>query len=233
MGLDVYINYPNDIGSAKSKQYPDHGCDLTYLRSSYNEGGFNSVVGKLIDKDLYYIFGLRFDDIHNMPGYVPYNEDTGEGGEWYPTTEHLLTCKKRAEEVVAELKAISRPLKCFDVSVGNIIKGGDEPTCDATEAIQRVYQEFAKYDEQVEKFKKGEQKYGPFGSYSSANGHFYLDHPVEIIAAIPGKNVLQMPCVHMVYEAKDIEYYVQMAEIVVEMIQTMIDNPGASVSWSG
>lgn len=226
MGLDVYVSYPDLAGEQKSDKYPEHMCNKSYLRSSYNEGGFNSVVGKLIGKDLYHIFGLDWGGIEDAPGYVPWNEETEEGGHWIPTPEHLVKCKERAEEVVAELAAIERPLATMHVT--------SYPEADpltAEQAIELTYKKLAERKAAIEKDGDKAKFWG--GSYSSREGFFCLDDPLAIIAIVTGKDVLGSPCVHVVHDNKGFDHYTQMAEIVVEMIDTMLVHPGASVVWSG
>src|SRR5690349_4187817 len=88
MGLDIYLYDGNrnlhfnedengkvpdkwwegDRSKAKSQKYPEHYCERTYLRSSYNGSGFDRVVGNLIDKDFYYIFGEKISSgLANQP----------------------------------------------------------------------------------------------------------------------------------------------------------------------
>lgn len=231
MGLDVYVTYPDVDGDLKSEKYPEHMCNRSYLRSSYNEGGFNSVVGKLIGKELYYIFGMAFDGASQMPGYVEYDEETGEGGWWVPTPEQLQGCRERALEVVAELGAILRPLRCFDQPIYPF--NDNIKPLSATEAIQYVYDQITKQQESYDKLTDEQKASGMWGgAFSNGQGHFFLDEPIKIVATVQGQNVLGAPCVHVVYE-DDITYYIQTAEIVVEMIDTMLANPGARMSWSG
>jgi len=42
-----------------SEKYPDHMFKIGYMRSSYNSGGFNSVVKKIVGHDLYWLFGVE------------------------------------------------------------------------------------------------------------------------------------------------------------------------------
>ena len=232
MGLDVYVTYPDVDEDIKSEKHPDHMCNRSYLRSSYNDSGYNSVVGKLIGKELYYIFGVHFDGVHEMEGYVPYDEKTETGGWWVPTPEHLEKCRERAVEVLTELSAIARPLRCFDVSFYEFTE--HVKPLKSHEAIQYVYDAIAKQEERDANLTEEQRASGMFsaGSYSTGQGYFHLGTPVTVVAHVVGINALGTPCIHVVYE-DDISYYIQTTEIVVEMIDTMLANPGASMSWSG
>lgn len=225
MGLDVYISYPDPLMDEKSDKHPDHLCTKAYLRSSYNDGGFNSVVRRLLNKDWYWVFGIEFGGIEAAPGYVPYDEETDMGGEWIPTNFYLEGCRRRAEQLVEEMKAVERPLRCTDVTAYD-----NAPPKTAEEAIALVSEKLAERKRLMAEDPKKHEMWG--GSYSSADGLFSLDNPMPVIALVNGKNVLGMPCVHVVYEATDFNWYIQAAEITVELIETMIDNPGASISWS-
>lgn len=90
MGLDIYLyNGEEQCEEVPSEKYSDHTCNKAYLRSSYNDSGFNSVVNNLIGKDLYYIFNpIESDD----SWIAPYSKD------------HLSMALSRAEEVYNELK---------------------------------------------------------------------------------------------------------------------------------
>jgi hypothetical protein len=69
MGLDIYlrdINNPHD--DVPSDSHPEHFWKRTYLRSSYNEGGFNRVVSRLCDgRDLYWVFGGLAESYESRP----------------------------------------------------------------------------------------------------------------------------------------------------------------------
>jgi hypothetical protein len=53
-----------------SDTYPEHMFKIGYMRSSYNSGGFNSVVSKLVGHDLYWLFGVEgVDEYHVRPDW--------------------------------------------------------------------------------------------------------------------------------------------------------------------
>jgi hypothetical protein len=98
MGLDIYLSDGpmSDDGplpaEVKSDKYPNHLCGKTYLRSSYNDSGFNRVVGNLIGKDLFWVFGQQGED------------------DMQPTQEDLADMEKRAMQLIAELRG-AEPLR--------------------------------------------------------------------------------------------------------------------------
>jgi len=42
-----------------SEKYPEHMFKIGYMRSSYNSGGFNSVVREIVGHDLYWLFAVK------------------------------------------------------------------------------------------------------------------------------------------------------------------------------
>lgn len=75
-----------------SKLYPDHYFKIGYFRSSYNSGGINQVLGKLMDKDLYYIFN-------------PPEEEYAFKPNWQNT---LKICNYMIEELKALLQRLGK-----------------------------------------------------------------------------------------------------------------------------
>ncbi len=72
------------------------------------------------------------------------------------------------------------------------------------------------------------------GAYMCREGNFYLDG-FKIIGAIPGVQFNQ-PCVHLVYEDEEFDWYIQAAEIVIETIDWVLAQPDREkyrLHWSG
>lgn len=144
----IYREWRETYGSdKKSPNFPDHLCGVRYLRSSYNDGGFNTVVGNLLDKDLYWVFfeDGQGPDSETLPGYVPHMDAEVEGfdpnhpeidqygsygGYWAPPPETLQACRERAVQLVSELEAAPN-LRCFSVSADPIYthasRANDDP----------------------------------------------------------------------------------------------------------
>jgi len=104
MGLDVYIE--NADTDAKSTLYPSNICTPTYLRSSYNEGGFNSAVPRFLKDEnttLYHIFEpiLGSED-------EEYEHRVTDPGK-------VMLVQDRARDVARRLRALTNPLTTISV----------------------------------------------------------------------------------------------------------------------
>lgn len=177
-----------------SAKYPGHMFKIGYLRSSYNSGGFNSVVHNLTDMSLYEVFN--------------------PGDEYYVRPD-WFKAQSQAETLLYRL-VNAQPYRATTVSFfGN-------PSHDAKQALE----EFLKTKEN--------QKDHVFRNFSNSTGHFYFD-PLEVEAIIPGVDALNSPCVHLIYKAAN-EWYIQAAEIVLEMIEWVLAQPDQEkyvLHWSG
>lgn len=176
MGLDIYLYDGKNNIEEKSDKHPEHYCNKGYLRSSYNSGGFNSVVGSMIGKDLYYIF----DPIENE-----YNEEN-EDSSWYVEypKEHLEEALKRAKEVIYEIKN-APPYIVQTVMATDLY--GDKPT-----PIQNIddYQALQIFN-LVRNGEKVTFKYE------------ILENEILCYAFIPGVTETNNPCVHVIYKGED------------------------------
>ncbi len=71
MGLDVWLtNHSKTVDEVRSNAHPEHVFKKTYLRSSYNESGFNAVVSNSVGMGLYHVFGLSGDPEEDGNGIV-------------------------------------------------------------------------------------------------------------------------------------------------------------------
>ena len=70
MGMDAFGTHPSrekiEMDSAK---YPTHLFKIGYFRSSYNEGGFDSVMGRIGLPNLYELFGTAPDSEDGAPDW--------------------------------------------------------------------------------------------------------------------------------------------------------------------
>jgi len=93
MGLDIYLEWPGmteEEKEARHTGFKNSGA-CGYLRSSYNEGGFNNWAKTYIqDKDFYYIFN-------------PLND----GEDWMPLPEEWDSMMIRANEALELAKKAS------------------------------------------------------------------------------------------------------------------------------
>lgn len=196
MGLDIYLK-----GGTKTKSVtnPEHLCTPSYLRSSYNDAGFNQVVESLIGESLYSIF---------CPPDGEYN--------WSPTDDELRAAHARALNVAQRLRG-ARGLRA--VEIGDYFGDTVKSSAQALALVEKALAE-------------SEAKQGiPMRSYSSRDGHFYLDG-LEIVAAIPGRGVLGGRATYLVYKA-DLTWYVETALITAEFCEHALEIPKRRITWSG
>lgn len=197
-----------------SRQYPDHLFNRRYLRSSYNDGGFNRAVPDYVgaEHDLYWIFEPMK------------REWDGDAGELNSLDVRLLRlCRARAEQVIAELKACD-PLRVMTVDANAF---APPPTTSAEGALTWAREQLATKH--------------PIGDswWSNLTGEFFGNTGPKLVAACPGKGPFGQPGVHLVYrsEQASLDSYIQSAEIVCEFIDEaikLIERDGsARLSWSG
>lgn len=217
MGLDIYLYDGDESVDELSEKHPEHICNKGYLRSSYNESGFNNFVGNLIGMDLYTVF-------------EPLGEPD-ENGELHPISSRLLSCRLNALKLLNELKAADSV--CVD-SIPAAPPKGTQPKAQtgAKDAINFYREEVKKMrDSQKEAAEKGLSPDMRFGNYSNSVGYFFLATPEIVRGAIGGVDVLNRPCVHLICEA-DKTFYVEMAEILVEFIDRAMQCDMARIVWS-
>lgn len=235
MGLDIYLYEREDAErrmeddkvawkaafertQAKSPNFPDHLCGPRYLRSSYNDGGFNHTVHNLIGSDLYSIFA-----------HATLTED--EEGLIAITKEHLQATRERAREVKAKIIG-ARWLRCTSVSA-NILRPDLNGIPNEGQAIAAAAEAMTKF-EQAKSGEKSGEDHLIGGSYWNALGHFSIDEPLEVVAMIPGRDSLG-PAVHVVYKTRDDDkqWYVQMCDIIVEFCDEALAMRDPCILWSG
>lgn len=199
--MDAYIEDPSD-------KYPEHGWNKGYLRSSYNDGGYNRVVGNLISKDLYYVFAPVLDA----------NDDSYQ---LRPTKEQLKECLERAQETLKELK-VARPLGILSVHKNPFVDIMKDKPDEITkeDVINLVNKEYEKHSN------------SQFGSYSNAKGDFFLNEPLKVVALIPGREELfNRDAVFAVYET-DLKYYLEASEVLIEFIEKALTLEVPIIHWS-
>lgn len=202
-----------------SERYPDHLFNRRYLRSSYNNSGFEGAVPDMVGKQhgLYWVF------------------ETVRGSEEYETalTEAsvpaLEEAKARALQVAEELRTCD-PLRTYSSSchIGPAEHMWSEPPTE-----DRV---LAWYRQEKE---ENAERYAD-GGYSNAKGNvFGFAQGMEVLAATVGCDVLGRPAAVLVFRlGKEAhESYVQSAEIVAEFCEEAIElirkDGSCLMHWSG
>lgn len=216
MGLDIYLTWPERVTKdpdyvsrdehMDSKKHPDHLFKRDYLRSSYNDSGFNSAVGALIGDDLYSIFapvGANLDEY-----------------DLRPTDKQLLECRKNAIRTLNKLRKAPALGATFERAVSLRPQDG---------IIVNDEQAIATY---LKETNRDKDPFGEGGGWSNAKGVFYPTEPLEVHAIMPGKGILGDTGVWIVYK-KDLDWYIQACEIVVEFIEEALSHPERTMTWSG
>jgi len=233
---DSYIadRIPADIRAAADNAQPfepvskvdtEHINTPTYLRSSYNESGFDSVVPRRLN-DEYATYegifgGIAWKDADGNP------TDEGYPGGFLNKDDipALRVVQGRALEVAKRLEDADP----YDVTFVGANPFADKSTLpkSATEALQV-------FRDQAEKTKGKDAPY----NYSTSSGHFFEQEALTIVAAIPGAEHFREQGVYLVFERdKDDDFYFKAALIAAEFAQAtmnLIERDGeAYVSWSG
>jgi len=212
---------PNE--GVPSQEFPDHICNRRYLRSSYNEAGFNRAVPNflgVVDRDnedergtFYWIF-------------APLRRDwRGQHDDRLRTVDipALGQCENRALEIEAELRKCD-PLRVTTVSP-NIFMA--IPTTSADEALA-AYRAL-----------RDERGGLSDDDHFSTRGMEVFGTGLPVLAAMPGRATLGETGVHLIYRAADesLEHYAQAAKIAAEFCAEaimLIQRDGScEMSWSG
>jgi len=195
-----------------SKKYPEHLFKIGYFRSSYNNGGFNTVMGNFIGKDLYYIF---------------------ETPEEYTFSPDWKMAKARAKDMLKELKTKIKENGAYQISElrhNDIIVERKEEVNNKEEALKKFLEIKKKH-----KLNKG------FNNFSNYFGEFYLEEPLKVSGIINGfgSNFLSggtKPVQYLIYEDDEgLNWYVQALEIVIETISWVLSKKDPEkyyLNWS-
>lgn len=199
-----------------SQRHPDHLFNRRYLRSSYNESGFNSAVVEITaaDHGLYWIFEPLGRDW-----------DGDEGNLGRADLDALRECRSRAEQVATELREAEAPVRATDV---HAMFGPQD----------HLWSKPPTKDEALEWYREQRQQPSSFPSYSCAKGAVFGDG-LEIVAATVGRDILGTPAAILIYrlDKETVESYAQSAEITAEFCDeaiALIERDGSCrMSWSG
>jgi hypothetical protein len=202
-----------------SERHPEHLFNRRYLRSSYNNGGFNHAVPEML--------GTAKNDYPDERGslywiFKPMGRewDGDDGNLTAADIDKLRECKARAQEIAADLTKCDR-LRVTTINP-NLFASAPQHTDDEALAMYRA-----------------ELPLHGDGWYSKGPDLNVFGDGLVVLAAIPGKASFGPPGVHLIYRASDdaFESYVQSAEIVAEFCDEAIAlierDGGARISWSG
>jgi hypothetical protein len=190
----------------KSDLHPDHYWNKGYLRSSYNGGGFNTVVDNLIGHDLNWVFEplMKGDDYRIVA-----------------TKTGLRECRERAVQLRDHLateegfQVVSEAANPFLVT----------PPALRDDAAMKLFKA-----ERVRKATQDKSEFDDSG-YQTINGSFFLNHPLEVFAAIPGRDALGTPAIHLICKM-DLTFYREASDILIEFIDRALACKRPILHWS-
>lgn len=213
MGLDIYL-YDGNKGfdpMEPSTRFPEHISGKTYLRSSYNDSGFDRVSERL--------YGVTLDDIFDAEKNGYFDEDNMDENGCVPM-KNLDIALEKAKNLAYKFDNEECPL--FVITITNTDRYGVNDSA----AIDRV----------KEAMRNREKNKVSFDCYSNNKGWFFLGNESldNVRGIIPGVCVLGRPAIHIVYEPDQevFEFYQQMAHIVVEFIEFAMTLEEPKVFWS-
>lgn len=214
--LPRYVGYDR----VPSEVNPEHLFDRRYLRSSYNDGGFNHAVPQLLKTSGEKEYPHERGSLYWIFEPMGREWDGDDGALTADDIPKLRECRDRALLVADELAGSDR-LRVMTISP-NIFSGPSSVSDDEALAMYRAELPL----------------HGDWGFYSKGELNVF-GKGLTVLAAIPGKATFDVPGVHLVYRGGDegFDSYLQSAQIVVEFCDeaiTLIERDGgARISWSG
>jgi hypothetical protein len=221
-----------------SMQFPEHHCNRTYLRSSYNSGGFNNAASELLDDPAFDGFYTIFAPVAKINGESK-DHDSMLNGEWgWVDARHIDALKEAAKiaRAAAEKIRSTTPYRVASESAVPHLGAADHmwstpPSSD--QALAWFREEQKKFDE-----RDPNNVFGDSG-YSTAKGTHFGKGGLTVLGVVPGIGILGEPCLHMILAPsdEDREYYAQVADIAAEFAMQAIEfieaDGAAYISWSG
>jgi len=211
---DMKINELETEIQLKSKKHPDF--ELNYIRSSYNSGGTNHVLGDAIGKDLYWIFNRKRESE-------------------YEFSPNWKESKKRCEQALKEFKkVIEKTGGCYAMDVESHGFLSDAGPNDVLETYSKhLIREGTRINKNTA---------AGFGAYSCKEGQFFLNKPLRVRAIIPGKGLgltdkggfSNRDTMYLVVENESkFDWYIEQLEVISEMCDWVLEQKGDFVlHWS-
>lgn len=209
LGLGEYGQHPARVEiNIPSPTHPDGMFTIGYFRSSYNEGGMESVLEAQGIGGLHYIFG-----------------NDGHEYEFIPDWEASLV---RARESLVKTAALQVSGEVF----GATFVDGFTNVDSQAQALEVFKAQWATHKPKGEPDPNG----WDMTSYSCYDGNFWM-RGFEVFGAISGRNILGTRGTWLIFK-RDLQWYVDALEVVVETIQYVLDNPLPEgqfyyFNWSG
>lgn len=214
LGLDEYGGC-EDIETIENDHpdYPKHMFKIGYLRSSYNDGGINSVLRRMGVPDLYEIFGVGDDHPYHL---VP---------DW---SASLNRCNEAIQKYKVAKASPIGAYDCFDEAHNPFMSMDGLPESD--EEALKVFDEELKRRSETKRSNQMDW-------YSNGKGQFRFPS-IAVSALIPGKKYGR-PTIYVIYKPKKekggVDWYLQALEITRDMIHFVLDQPDIDtyrLAWS-
>lgn len=217
----LITQYDFTSGDAKSEINPEHLFNRRYLRSSYNEGGFNSVANNFGGHDLYWIFEPLNVNFEDWNGWL----DSGE-------IEALKECRERALQVAEEIAGWDRIMV---TEFRGPLLGSQDHLWDKLPTQEQVL-EWGR-----EELTKERNDAFSSGGYSSGKGTVFPEgfeiHAITLGA--PQFSFDGLPVAYGIYRASDetFKFYEEAARITAEFCDEAISlikrDEAVMMNWSG
>lgn len=189
-----------------SAKYPEHMFKIGYLRSSYNEGGVDAVVGNATGRQLSWIF---------------------DAGNKYKFQPNWKQAKKRCAEVLTAFSKFAKesPYQVTDCAYNEFMGDPQSHKIDSEEKALAAFLETEK-----------RERSGDGGSFSNRDGHFFLKEPLPVVGLISGVQKRffveqRLPCAYIIYRSTDLKWYEEALEITIEMIEWVLNQEDQDKYW--
>lgn len=218
MGLDIYLDWRGQSEQEHKEQLTGfrNAGEVGYLRSSYNDGGFNSWAGRMIGgKDFYWIFGYS-DDAERETG--EHYEDGEPKMGFFP---NWAECRQRTQQALEDARKLDNH---YTVVVRPLMEYAGKSD-DALAVYHKVTDPRTGRDNSL----------GGADWFACREGEFFLTEPPVVKAVIPARGFGGVEIV-LVCEMPDgkspHEYYIGVLESVLKFIDLGEQKNGWLV-WSG
>lgn len=218
MGLDIYLEWDGRTDDDRQAQYkandPEQYGTAGYLRSSYNEAGFNSwALRHLHGKDLYWIFNCPGED---GPGWQVFgvdeygDEDRGFVPDWQAS-------RMRALEVIDLVETVPpfMVMRC----------DGPMMVYQPGEVLDAFMKQYDRWEEDGKTSPPG------FGWYSNRDGMFFRESQPKVLGVMWQRGWTGNEPV-LICDG-DHDWYRRFVRSVVDFIDLAQTKPNPRMSWSG
>ncbi len=214
LGLEEYGSSPRiETVEINSALYPEHMFKIGYLRSSYNEGGINSVLGRIGLPDL--------NDMFDADGT-------------YDVKPNWAEVLVRVEDVIARYRThVEGIAGQFDITT---IRSPFNDGMEASEAMEVFIKQLGEYEQ-----RKKDHGDDTYSSYGSRDGEFYMKG-IKVFAMIPnsgwGKGYHVVFEKENAGQGAEADWYYQALLVTKEMVAYVLSRPQDeqhkySLAWSG